>query len=73
MTARSRTIRPLFPLVTGLDTAQEAAGWSSGLKGGRSYAVSRPISVEGVGDKDADAKNYKNCCNKFKHGAALTQ
>jgi hypothetical protein len=33
----------------------------------------RSISVQDVGDKDANAKNYKKCCNNFKkHGAALT-
>jgi len=35
--------------------------------------ASRAKSVDGVGDNDADAKNYKKCCNSFKHGAALTQ
>jgi hypothetical protein len=29
-------------------------------------AVSRPINVEGMGDKDANAE----CCNNVKHGAA---
>ena len=28
---------------------------------------SRPKGVEGVGGKDADAKNYKKCCKSFKH------
>ncbi|MEO8317053.1 MAG: hypothetical protein ABI561_01890 [Bradyrhizobium sp.] len=27
----------------------------------------RPKSVESVGNKDADADNYKKCCNHFKH------
>jgi hypothetical protein len=30
--------------------------------------VSRAKSVEGVRDKDADAKNNKKCSNSFKHG-----
>ena len=50
----------------GNSAQDEAAGWSNGWR--RSYGVSRPISVEGVGDKDADAKYNKNCCNNFKHG-----
>ena len=37
----------------------------------RSNAVSRPISVEGVGDKDAGAEYYKKPCYNFEHGAAL--
>jgi hypothetical protein len=44
-----------------------------GLEGlvSKLYAVSRPISVEGVGDEDAGAKNHKNRCYNFEHGAAL--
>lgn len=38
----------------------------------RSDSPLRSISVQGVGDKDANAKNYKKCCNNFKkHLAAL--
>ena len=39
----------------------------------RSNAVSRPISVEGVGDKDAGAEYYKKRCYNFEHGAALAE
>ena len=60
VTARSRTIWPLFPLVTGLDTAQEAAGWSSGLKAKELRCLTT--------DKRRGLKNYKNCRNNFKHG-----
>ena len=35
------------------------------LKAKAKCLLSRPISVKGVGDKDADAKNYKK---RFKHG-----
>ena len=30
--------------------------------------MSRPKSVEGVGNKNADAKRDEKCCNSFKHG-----
>ena len=33
-----------------------------------SDVVSRPKSVEGVGNKNADAKRDEKCCNSFKHG-----
>ena len=36
-------------------------------------SLSRPISVKGVGDKDAGAKNYKKRCYNFEHGAALAE
>ena len=30
--------------------------------------MSRPKSVEGVGNENADAKRDEKCCNSFKHG-----
>ena len=38
------------------------------LKAKVNASLLRPIGVKGVGDKDADAKNHKECCNNFKHG-----
>jgi hypothetical protein len=39
----------------------------------REHNELRPISVKGVGDKDAGAKNYKKRCYNFEHGAALEE
>jgi hypothetical protein len=27
----------------------------------------RPVSVKSMGDEDADAQYYKECCNNFEH------
>ena len=32
------------------------------------HTALRPKSIKGVGDKDADAENYKKCHQSFKHG-----
>ena len=42
-----------------------------GLKAKANASLSRPISVKGVSDKDAGAKNYKKCRYNFKHGQPL--
>jgi hypothetical protein len=38
-----------------------------------SQRMRRTIGVNGMGGKDADAKNHKERRNNFKHGAALTK
>jgi len=47
---------------------RQSAGVCVGAEGEQGGTTLRPKSIKGVGDKDADAENYKKCHQSFKHG-----
>jgi hypothetical protein len=54
--------------------ARDVTSGPNGLEARRLPQISKasgPKCVNGVSDKDADAKSYEKCCNCFKHGQSL--